>query len=1320
MAVSEQTPYIEYVVNGITTSFALEFDCDNRDHLIVLVDDVEPVVGSWSFSNGAVVFNTAPENGKKITIQRNTPFSRTTDYQSYNNSFRPPAVNNDFDRVWFKIQELGVKDWLLDLKIQKFRDDVNLTALENTLEEAKQIRDETANSVIEVQSNVAQSQTLLENTTAQANLAQGYASSANSANAAAQQAAIDVSTAEADVYSALSAQQIAVNNSLTAIAGGHKAYQTLTAAQAAQASLPANTIVEVTNDGANNGTYQWNGTTLTKSAYDPKTQAVAEAKTYADQTKLDLSKITYEYVDGNKIGAKTPRYTNLGLSNLFAIQAATYYDSLVLRVKEGDVLFLLNDTANYNASVGAGFAFFAEDPNVNRTQARITDNRASATDTATSLVHQKVTVPAGAKYLMLNTRYTNAAGTVNTTFSWAIHADVFSSSYASGVEVISEVLNTPVGKTDDFKKAKAYTDQQIANTEKTKISVKNLFDPRTVISGSSYNNDGTIFYNAARRRTIKYPVNAGEWLSISGMDGMVGMVGSTANTLQFWASADGSTFLQNIDFPTVPTTTSFSVQAPVNATHFSFNINSTIIPTYLQVEKSATPTAYEPYYLLEHGVASGQVLGLMLNQSSKNLYDGGVLTKSRNLSNTVQGTTNDNDVVSSFIPVTSGKYYAISGLNLNLVDDAYKRILAFSSNLSSGFNVIKQLTVTWGDTTVIYIDDPAIKYIVLPLVSSTKGTLADAKALSLQVEEGRAATNYEPHKYTQSALQLYQAGLARSKSLAKATLPRIINRFMQLDKVRNSTQSTLATISKDISPVGMSFAVETTAQIDSASNNLYALTPSVESGTKSIYAHVMKFVSGNQAVGTLKPIAFTVPSGQFDNDTLPMLPNYTSRNAKFDYCHPDIDYSATPVAGFKYWMISSILPAGNLSDVQWEDEDLFVSNDAKTWQRVRSLYETDKSYTTATLRLPPHSLVTNTSRKFAFLPCPAAGDTIEISVPADNGMPALDRVNITLTGLPWKHDPAILIDGGYVYTYHSYHLSYADRPDGSSRFIVCVRTQNGVDWEVVRTDGSTMLLTEVNSRQIFTKDEQGRYNYMYYAYGRGYMNPKPIKWGAGDFELYYGGNFTFRAKGTTPYNFDFTNLLPMQDLSSGNHPTVLKNGTDLILINNEGVYKSSDRGVSFTKYAYYPMWLGGIDGYGYKKTAVVGDSGKLYTVEVQRQRMPAATVAGVNGMSITNDVHQLYIYEYASLTDYLNKATNGIVDAYIDVQLCLINYTAQTRRYFFMPAVSLQSTSSDVNRPIQRVKVCDLDFAEGDTLHAYITLNSRHGAKIVFGGIDIS
>lgn len=121
MAVQPQTPYKEYTANGSTKSFALEFDCDNQDHLIVLVDDVEAIVGTWSLSNGAVVFGNAPATGKKITVQRNTPFRRDGDFQSYDNSFRPGPVNKGFDWIWLKLQELGVADWILSNRINDLR-----------------------------------------------------------------------------------------------------------------------------------------------------------------------------------------------------------------------------------------------------------------------------------------------------------------------------------------------------------------------------------------------------------------------------------------------------------------------------------------------------------------------------------------------------------------------------------------------------------------------------------------------------------------------------------------------------------------------------------------------------------------------------------------------------------------------------------------------------------------------------------------------------------------------------------------------------------------------------------------------------------------------------------------------------------------------------------------------------------------------------------------------------------------------------------------------------------------------------------------------
>lgn len=119
MAVPEQTPYIEHTGNGVTTSFALEFQCESKDHLIVLVDEIEPPIATWSLTGGNVVFTTAPAAGKKITLQRNTPFNRNAEYQSFNNSFRPQTVNIDFDRIWWKLQELGVADWLMKLYVDR-------------------------------------------------------------------------------------------------------------------------------------------------------------------------------------------------------------------------------------------------------------------------------------------------------------------------------------------------------------------------------------------------------------------------------------------------------------------------------------------------------------------------------------------------------------------------------------------------------------------------------------------------------------------------------------------------------------------------------------------------------------------------------------------------------------------------------------------------------------------------------------------------------------------------------------------------------------------------------------------------------------------------------------------------------------------------------------------------------------------------------------------------------------------------------------------------------------------------------------------------
>lgn len=119
MSVPVQTPSKEYIANGTTTAFPLEFNCDKAEYLIVTLNGEEAPVGSWTLANDTVTFNVAPLNGVVVNLQRNTPFQRTTNYQLYDNSFRPSAVNKDFDLIWWKLQELGYRDQVIWLALVK-------------------------------------------------------------------------------------------------------------------------------------------------------------------------------------------------------------------------------------------------------------------------------------------------------------------------------------------------------------------------------------------------------------------------------------------------------------------------------------------------------------------------------------------------------------------------------------------------------------------------------------------------------------------------------------------------------------------------------------------------------------------------------------------------------------------------------------------------------------------------------------------------------------------------------------------------------------------------------------------------------------------------------------------------------------------------------------------------------------------------------------------------------------------------------------------------------------------------------------------------
>lgn len=693
--------------------------------------------------------------------------------------------------------------------------------------------------------------------------------------------------------------------------------------------------------------------------------------------------------------------------------------------------------------------------------------------------------------------------------------------------------------------------------------------------------------------------------------------------------------------------------------------------------------------------------------SQKNLYTGSVIPKTKINNTGLYGSSYWDDVVSPFIPVEYGKTYTISGLTNSKVGEP-ARIIGVENAVNPTTGFIKVLAIKSSDNFTVTIDDARIKYIAFPLTKIGFGTLAEAELMPVQVEVGLEATDYQPYEYTRNEQRILNT-INKNKPEIK-----VLSNFIDTNKVRSSDTSVSASISKDIGPFGVNYSLKGDTSKSHAVNTLYTSTQINKTKLADIYIAVQKYANGAKAIGALKQTPFTIPSGSLDN------PNSFGDAALYPkqiYAHPSIDYSSTAVAGFKYWMIASTFPPSGEGSVLWEDEDLFVSNDAKNWQRVRSVYETDKSYTTTALRLPPHSLVATSARKNAFLPIPDFGSTFEMTVPANNGGNALNKqqVTIDMSG-SWKHDPYLLIDNGYVYTYHSFNIRASAIGSDVSRFFVCIRTNDGINWDVVRANGSTMLLTEETSRLLFTTDANGVANYLNFAYGGSRGNPEIVKYGDGDYELFYGYNFTYKYKGTTPYNFDFNNQILIQDVGSGNHPTLQLYNNKLYLLTNVGVFVSSNRGLNWTELPYYPMWLGGFYGTSYKKSCCIGDSGKFILFDTQQISSPTFNRTS----SYVSSIYQTYQYEYTNFDDFLSKANNQLVDAYVDVQIVKVNFDKKERTTIYIPCVSSSRDNMSGGQALDMINIGTISLKPNDTLYVYITLNSRGGAEIAFGGIYLS
>ncbi|WP_425917798.1 sialate O-acetylesterase [Acinetobacter sp. TSRC1-2] len=276
MAVSEQTPYKEYIANGISKIFPLEFTCATQDYLIVTVNDIEPAIGEWSFIDGEVIFNYPPLVDSIIKIWRNSPLARSTTFKTYDNSLNPNSLNFDLDKIWLVMQELNVKNIVADSKLQSLLDSLiagNVNGLPAEIL-ARIVGDESTKSLVNLEA--------LRAYQAENNLNMRID---NESLIASQNILAEKQRAEAIEQSL----QVQVNS----VGVGNKAYKTYALMDADKANIPAKSKVTVTNDSdsTNNGDWQYDGTTFTKSIYDSLTQS----KNYTD-TKIKTFSI-YKKID---------------------------------------------------------------------------------------------------------------------------------------------------------------------------------------------------------------------------------------------------------------------------------------------------------------------------------------------------------------------------------------------------------------------------------------------------------------------------------------------------------------------------------------------------------------------------------------------------------------------------------------------------------------------------------------------------------------------------------------------------------------------------------------------------------------------------------------------------------------------------------------------------------------------------------------------------------------------------------------------------------------------------------------------------------------
>lgn len=111
MTVQNIVPYEKYVTSGSDSVYTVSYYVEDKDNLLIKLNDEVVSKNEYNYikSSNAIQFNTTLLANQKLEIFRKTKLERATNFESYNNTLRPEALNNDLDKIWLNLQEQSHK-----------------------------------------------------------------------------------------------------------------------------------------------------------------------------------------------------------------------------------------------------------------------------------------------------------------------------------------------------------------------------------------------------------------------------------------------------------------------------------------------------------------------------------------------------------------------------------------------------------------------------------------------------------------------------------------------------------------------------------------------------------------------------------------------------------------------------------------------------------------------------------------------------------------------------------------------------------------------------------------------------------------------------------------------------------------------------------------------------------------------------------------------------------------------------------------------------------------------------------------------------------